>query len=167
MAGQRHPRHPTNDMYGTATTDDRTDTTSDLVSVSDRITRETALDCLLNTPHPLTVAAIITRTDTTEDAVQRHLDALVTAGIATRTDADTYEATWADLPLEELAGSTERGEVFRLEARDKEYREWFGVDDPYEATQPKTADTETAIVALDQWFGVRKRLHQLADDHPA
>ena len=162
MVGQQQPRHLTEGMYGTSTTDDRI-ATRDPASVSDRITRETVLDCLLNTPHPLTADALAARTDTSRDAVETHLDALVTAGIVTATDEDTFVTEWAELPLAELDIAGDSAEVFRLEARDKEYREWFGVDDPYDARQPPTADTETAIAALDQWFGVRKRLHQLAD----
>lgn len=162
MVGQPHPRLSAEGMYGTDTAIDST-ATRDLVSVSDRITRETILDCLLNTPHPLTVDVIATRTNTAPNTVETHLDALTAAEIVSEAESEGYTAELDALPLETLDDEDDTAEVFLLEARDKEYREWFGVNDPYDARQPPTADTETAIAALGQWFGVRKRLHQLAD----
>lgn len=163
MVGQQQPRSAEG-MYGIGTAIDST-TTRDLVSVSDRITRETVLDCLLDTPYPLTVDAIASRTSTAPTTVETHLDALEAAEIVSEAEPDGYTTEMDALPLDVLEDKENTAEVFLLEARDKEYREWFGVDDPYDARQPPNADTETAIAALGQWFGVRKRLHQLADDH--
>jgi|GEM_PF-2954654 len=164
MVGHQQHRQPTEAMYGTATTVDRI-ATDDIESVEDRITREAILDCLLNTPQPLPPDALAARTNTTPEAVELHLDALVSAGIATATTDERYTTTWDSLPLEDAANAGDAAAVFRLESRDKEYREWFGVDDPYDATQPPNADIDLAVAALGQWFGVRKRLHRLADSH--
>lgn len=164
MVGRQKPKQTKSSMYGTSIPTDSTDNTT-VSTVQERITREEILDTLLNTPYGLTPEDIATRTNTQPDAVTRHLDALTTATIATQTEDGAYTASSDALPLEDLVDTGHATEVFLLEARDKEYREWFGVDNPYDATQPATADVETAVAALDQWFGVRKRIHQL-NDHP-
>lgn len=161
MVGAQQPKPVRDSMYGTTIPVD-TPSKASLESVSDRLQREIVLDAILDTRDALTPAEISDHTAVPQAVVEAHLDALTTAGIATRA-GDSYTASWGDLPLDGLVDSGNSAEVFLLEARDKEYREWFGVDDPYEASRPSTADSETAIVALDQWFGVRKRLHQLAD----
>lgn len=148
-------------MYGTTIPID-SNSGETLGSVSERIQRETVLDTLLDTPYPVTVEDITSRTTIPRGDVEEHLDALTTAGIATRREGG-YTASWEELPLDGVVETGNTAEIFLLEARDKEYRQWFDVDTPYDATQPADPDVATAIAAVDQWFGVRKRLHQLAD----
>lgn len=164
MVGHHPPKHCRASMYGTTVPTDSNENSPS--SVTARVTRETILDILLNTPHSVTSETIAARANVDSETVDTHLRALSEAGAAHKiNDAPpAYTANPADLPLEDLLDNGNAAEVFLLEARDKEYRQWFGVDDPYEATQPPHMDTETAVAALDQWFGIRKRLHQLTDE---
>ena len=98
MAGQQRPKRASERMYGTSIT---TEHTNSLTSTSDRITRETVLDCLLNTPYPLAVSDIAIRTNEPPEAVKAHLEALIDADIATIADNETYTASWEMLPLEQ------------------------------------------------------------------
>lgn len=161
MVGAQQPQPARDNMYGTTSSIDSPGTGT-LERVSDRVQRETVLDTLLDTPYALALEDISRRTAIPEAAVERHLDALVSAEVV-RTQDDGYRACWDELPLDAVVETGDTAEVFLLEARDKEYRQWFGVDTPYDATQPRDTDVDTAIAAVDQWFGIRKRLHQLAD----
>lgn len=170
-------------MYGTSHTGD--DPVLDRIrTVADRVTLERVLDALLETDETRTVADLGRATGVPTDDLRTHLDVLESAGVATETDTvgaagetTGFHADPDALPLEDLvqrvpderddAGpSAARAEVFLLEDRDKEYRQRFGVDDPYDVTDTRFASrTDRSLVAaLDQWFGVRKRLHQRADE---
>lgn len=121
MVGAQQPKPARDSMYGTTSSVDGQSVETP-ESVSDRVQRETVLDTLLDIPYPLTIEDVSSRTPIPEDAVDRHLDALVAADVV-RTHENGYTASWDELPLEGVIETGDTAEVFLLEARDKEYRQ--------------------------------------------